>query len=101
MSSSSEDTKPLAVCEVCWLLEHTRWEPESIDEKGSVLMRLMGVDVPHKINNEEVDVCCMCGSITVSGIYEFKDPTKVYFSEENDPEFELELNDYGFDGDDL
>jgi hypothetical protein len=91
---------PLSVCEVCWLLDHVKWEPESIDETGNVLMRLVGVDVPQKVNSGEVDICCMCGGLTISGIYEFKDPKKVYFLESYDNlEFEAELNCIEFDGD--
>lgn len=90
---------PLAVCESCWLIDHTRWEPESMDHTGSVLMKLVGVDVPEKINNGEVEVCCMCGGLTVCGIYEFKDPEKVYFTDDGKRDFELELNEYDF-GDD-
>ena len=41
---------PIAICEDCWLAEHVRWEPESIDETGSILMRLSGVDVPEKFS---------------------------------------------------
>lgn len=101
-ADAEADLKPLAVCETCWLIDHSRWEPESMSEDGNVLMKLIGVDVPHKINNGEVEVCCMCGSLTISGIYEFKDPAQVYFSDSDDesPEFELEMNNTDFDGDD-
>ena len=98
--SAETDLTPMAVCETCWLIDHSRWEPESMNEIGSVLMRLVGVDVPHKVNSGEVDVCCMCGSLTISGIYEFKDPEKVYFSNSpNSLEFEAELNYTEFDSD--
>jgi hypothetical protein len=73
-----------------------------MDDTGNVLMRLVGVDVPTKVNTDQVDVCCMCGSLTVSGIYEFKDPSKVYFAdgEGEAPEFELEMNEYGTEWED-
>lgn len=89
---------PMAVCEMCWLSEHARWEPESMDDTGSLIMRLIGVDVPQKINNGEVDICCTCGSLTVSGIYEFKERSEVFFHDDATHEYELEMNDY--DGDD-
>lgn len=68
-----------------------------MDETGSLLLKLVGVDVPQKVNTGEVEVCCMCGAITVCGIYEFKDPEKVYFSGDTDEAFELEITEYGFD----
>jgi hypothetical protein len=96
--SADSVTAPMAVCEICWLSEHSRWEPESMDETGNLIMRLTGVDVPHKINNGEVDICCTCGGLTVSGIYEFKEQSEVFFYDDNKNEYELEMNDY--DGDD-
>ena len=81
---------PVALCEVCWLIDHTSWEPESMNEEGQIIMRLTGVEVPEKINNDSVDVCAICGSITVSGIYEIRNKESVNFleSEDNsDPKF--------------
>ena len=97
MSTDSEDMVPMAVCETCWLSDHTRWEPESMNETGNILLKLVGIDVPQKVNTGEVDVCCMCGSITVGGIYEFKDPSKVRFSGDTNDEFEIEIADYDLD----
>lgn len=73
----------LAVCEVCWLKEHSKWEPESVDNTGTILMRLTGVDVPQKLNEGGVEVCCKCGAITISGIFELTDPNIIYFTDEN------------------
>lgn len=106
---------PVALCEVCWLIEHTDWEPESMDEDGQILMRLTGIDVPEKVNTDSVDVCCDCGSITIAGIYEFRNPETLNFppdsqeSEENsvfendDPtSFTFSLKDFDEQlGDDL
>ena len=72
-----------------------------MDDTGNILMKLIGVDVPEKVNTGEVEVCCMCGSLTVCGIYEFKDPSKVYFDSDGNNEFELEMTEYDFDGDDF
>lgn len=66
---------PLPTCESCWLKAHTQWEPESCDDEGNILMRLKGVDIPQKYNTQTVEVCSQCGNITVSGIYELRDPT--------------------------
>jgi hypothetical protein len=73
---------PMPVCESCWLESHTKWEPESVDEKGKILMRLKGVDVPEKVNSGSVEVCVMCGNITVAGIFELKLIDEVYFIKE-------------------
>lgn len=82
---------PVPVCEVCWLIEHTVWEPESMDSTGRILMRLTGVDVPEKVNTESVDVCSDCGSITISGIYEMRDPATIK---------NLDYDEYGYENDD-
>lgn len=83
---------PMAVCEACWLENHTKWEPESVDEKGKILMRLKGVDVPEKVNNGNVEVCVMCGGITIAGIFEMKLSEEVYFFNESFEEsFEVPL----------
>ena len=79
---------PVPLCEVCWLIEHTTWEPESIDASGQLLMRLTGVDVPEKINTEAVDVCSDCNSITVSGIYEMRDPAHIKVVDSDEQEYE-------------
>jgi hypothetical protein len=34
----------------------------------------------------------MCGSITIAGIYELKLTSEVYFSEQRDPDFEVNIN---------
>lgn len=88
--------KPMAVCESCWLSDHTKWEPESMDETGNILLRLVGVEVPQKVNTGEVDICCMCGTITVCGIYEFKNPKEVHFSSDTSSDFEVEMTEYDF-----
>lgn len=75
--------RPMAVCEICFLEEHTSWSPESMDEEGRILMKLVGVDVPNKLNNPSVETCCMCGSITIAGIFEMLKPDDVYFLEDN------------------
>ena len=72
--SAERVLSPLPTCEACWLKSHTQWEPESCDDDGNILMRLKGVDVPQKYNTQSVEVCSQCGNITVSGIYELRDP---------------------------
>ena len=89
---------PMAVCEACWITDHSHWQPESIDENGSVNMRLTGVDLPDSVSLGSVDVCALCGGVTISGIYELKDPNDAHFTaSDSPPEFELGLQEYGDD----
>jgi hypothetical protein len=93
--AAEQVSRPMALCELCYLDEHTRWEPESMDENGEILMHLTGVDVPNKVNTETVETCCMCGCLTVAGIFEMRIPTEVYFLEtdEKDSKFVFSLED--------
>ena len=50
-----------------------------MDEKGKILMRLKGVDVPEKVNNGNVEVCVMCGGVTIAGIFDFKMSSEAYY----------------------
>ena len=86
--SAEQVRRPMALCELCFLDDHTRWEPESMDDQGQIMMRLVSVEVPEKVNTESVETCCMCGAITVAGIFEMMNPLEVYFLEDN----ELETN---------
>lgn len=54
-----------------------------MDNRGDILMRLTGVDVPVKVNTGAVEVCSICGNITVAGIFEIQDPKLVFFSTDN------------------
>jgi hypothetical protein len=55
-----------------------------MDEQGHILMKLNGVDVPEKLNTGSVETCCMCGGITVAGIFEMMNPLDVYFLEDDE-----------------
>lgn len=79
MSANREFTSPMPVCEVCWIQEHAKWEPESIDDTGNILMRLKGVDVPQKVNTGSVEMCSSCGKITIAGIFELRDTQVVMY----------------------
>jgi hypothetical protein len=59
-----------AVCETCWLATHSRWEPEGVFENGSISVKLVGVEVPEKVNDGSVEVCAVCEAVTVAGIYD-------------------------------
>ncbi len=83
---------PVPICEACWMESHARWEPESMDKTGRIIMRLKGVDVPNKVNNGSVEVCAMCGAVTIAGIFEMKLTSEVYFLDQQSPDFELNIN---------
>jgi hypothetical protein len=55
-------------------------------------MRLKGVDVPNKVNNGSVEVCAMCGAVTIAGIFEMKLTSEMYFLDQQSPDFELNIN---------
>ena len=82
--SAAQVKRHMALCELCFLDDHTRWEPQSMDSQGQILMRLVSVDVPEKVNTESVETCCMCGSITIAGIFEMMNPLEVYFLEDSE-----------------
>lgn len=83
---SASPLAPMAICESCWLVENTRWEPESMDEKGRIMLRLTGVGMPEMVGAESVEVCCMCGELTVVGIYVLRDPDIVPFPDNSKEE---------------
>lgn len=93
--AESNSLKLMAICESCYLSDHTRWAPESMDEAGHVLMSLVDVDVPIKINTGTVETCCYCGTITIAGIFEMVHPSDALFGEDDEPEnnFEMSLGD--------
>lgn len=91
--SDEKNLEPLPLCEQCWLGDHTRWEPASIDENGTVAMELVSVELPATFSTGSIEMCCMCGNITISGIYSMLDPSGVYFDSSDEEEgymFDLE-----------
>jgi len=105
---SASPLSPMAICESCWLVENTRWEPESMDENGRIMLRLAGVGMPDSVGIQSVEICCMCGELTVVGIYVLRDPEIVPYPIEEKEErfgFMVGLNSDdelfgGFDDDD-
>ena len=63
-----------------------------MDTTGRIIMRLKGVDVPNKVNNGSVEVCAMCGAVTIAGIFEMKLTSEMYFLDQRSPDFELNIN---------
>jgi hypothetical protein len=70
-----------------------------MDQTGNIIMKLIGVDVPLKINNGVVEVCCLCGSLTVSGIYELKPKDETDFSDNGNNQYELDFHEFDPDED--
>ncbi len=77
--SSKKLLSRVPICEACWIKEHAEWEPESIDAEGNILLKLKSIDVPEKVNTGEPDACYKCGSVTIAGIFAFKDPKSSFF----------------------
>lgn len=65
---------PEPICEACWVKKNAQWEPESIDDKGNILMRLKGVPAPPRHETGAIETCSECGSITVVGFYSMNQP---------------------------
>jgi hypothetical protein len=55
-----------------------------MDEKGNILMKLVGVPVPELHSAGSVETCTKCGAVTISGIYDLVEPD-VVFPEEEEP----------------
>ncbi len=72
--SAKQVLTPTPICEACWIKKHARWEPESVDDTGNILMRLKGIDLPDKVSFGSVETCNECTKLTVAGFYELRDP---------------------------
>lgn len=70
-------------CELCWIRENSTWEPDSVDENGNIITRLVSVTVPLNLVPGAVQECISCGKVTVVGIYVPLDPTETDFEEED------------------
>lgn len=62
-------------------------------------MRLVGADIPEIVKLGSVEICCMCGSITIAGIYNMMNPTEVYFVDGDKSYHDFEF-DFGNNDDD-
>jgi hypothetical protein len=80
--SAESIQSPVPLCEACYVKKNAEWEPESIDERGNILMRLKGVPTPPRYNMDTVENCSNCGLITIVGIYELTEP-EVLFPDED------------------
>jgi hypothetical protein len=59
-----------------------------MDENGRIMLRLTGVGMPETVGTQTVEVCCMCGELTVVGIYVLRDPDVVpYPADEKEERF--------------
>ena len=73
---------PSPICEACYVKKHAQWEPQSMDEKGNILMRLVGIPIPEHHIAGNVETCKKCGSITISGIYDLEESDTVFPEDE-------------------
>ena len=69
MSTHFENTRLVPQCELCYIEDHSVWEPESVGEDGSLVSKLVSVSVPVHIKSGKVNICATCGDVTVVGIY--------------------------------
>ena len=61
---------------------------------GNILLRLVGVNTPTKLCSGNVDVCGMCGSITIAGIYDLREKDDLPFYEDSiEDSFEINVLD--------
>lgn len=64
-------------CEVCWIKENARWEPEGVSEEGKIVARLTAISIPLELTPGEIHICCECGEITIVGLFVEKYPYEV------------------------
>lgn len=62
------------VCDPCWVLETSEWE---LDEDGTRLP--VSYSIPSVTPGFPLELCCLCGSHTIAGIYMRKDTEEVPF----------------------
>lgn len=86
--SARQVLRPMPICEVCWLKKHARWEPESVDSTGNILMKLKGVDLPDKVSFGSVETCSDCNKLTVAGFYEVRDSSVYFAANSSAPSFD-------------
>lgn len=52
-----------ACCEACWIAR------EAIVEQALGGLIITGVRTPHRVRDVPLSRCCLCGNLTISGIY--------------------------------
>lgn len=80
------DDELVPMCERCWIDENSVWEPDSVDERGNIITRLVSVNVPIQLSPGAVSECYRCGRVTVVGIYVPLDQVEEYDGEPINPE---------------
>ncbi len=69
-------------CEVCFIEENSKWEPESVGDDGSLVSKLVAIAVPDDLETGLVNICATCGDITIVGIYSEIDEDDIKFDRE-------------------
>jgi hypothetical protein len=90
-------TKAYPQCESCYIKDNSIWEPESVGDDGSLVSKLVAVTVPEELTTGQINVCAMCGEITVIGIFAEMDEDDVQY--EVDPMDVKDLNIWNEDED--
>lgn len=60
------------VCDPCWVEEHSEWAETSDGEMVPV-----SYSIPTVMKGYPLELCCLCGRHTISGIYIRRDPRAV------------------------
>jgi hypothetical protein len=76
--SRKDDAYPQ--CEVCYIAENSKWEPESVGDDGSLVSKLIAIAVPLRLSPGSVHACCTCGELTIAGIFTEKDEDEISFN---------------------
>lgn len=72
----SNYTQP--VCDPCWLEEHADWETIEHGNDPYLLVSVpISYSIPTVVRGFPLELCCLCGRHTISGIYVRKNPDSV------------------------
>jgi hypothetical protein len=66
-------------CEVCYIAENSKWEPESVGDDGSLVSKLIAIAVPLRLSPGSVHACCTCGELTIAGIFTEKNEDEISY----------------------
>lgn len=67
------------ICEACWIQENGEWEFYGVTETGALQTVLKHVRMPVLKMSRSLEICCMCGEITIMGIWIRRNPDTVPF----------------------
>lgn len=76
---SDERFRVYPQCEVCWIEENSTWEPDGVSSDGKLVARMSAIAVPVDLEPGQVNVCCVCGELTVVGIFVEREKADVVY----------------------